>query len=248
MTRKSLIADAIPPNVARQGRAGKRATIAAKQHWRLEESPPWLRASVLRRPSGIGPEISLKPKSMDITPGRAAIEQTYALILPHIRVTPVLHTGGAGFGGPATLLPLKLELLQRAGSFKARGAFANLLLRRVPEAGVVAASGGNHGVAVALCRAPAGRARQDLSAHHLGAREGRDHPGARRRAGGRRRPVRRCAGRRAGLAGLPLRCAGRACVRPAGDAVGCLGTLGLELAEQAPELDTVLVLVGGGVG
>src|SRR5829696_7221656 len=39
--------------------------------------------------------------------------------------------------------------MQHAGSFKTRGAFANLLLRQVPEAGVVAASGGNHGAAVA---------------------------------------------------------------------------------------------------
>jgi len=46
-------------------------------------------------------------------------------------------------------LALKLELLQHSGSFKARGAFANLLLRKVPKAGVVAASGGNHGAAVA---------------------------------------------------------------------------------------------------
>lgn len=44
---------------------------------------------------------------------------------------------------------LKLEQLQHAGSFKARGALANLLLRKVPDAGVVAASGGNHGTAVA---------------------------------------------------------------------------------------------------
>ena len=53
--------------------------------------------------------------------------------------------------GPSTLpaVTLKLEQLQCAGSFKARGAFANLLLRDVPPAGVVAASGGNHGVAVA---------------------------------------------------------------------------------------------------
>ena len=45
---------------------------------------------------------------------------------------------------------LKLELLQHSGSFKVRGAFANLTLRRVSPAGVVAASGGNHGVAVAF--------------------------------------------------------------------------------------------------
>ena len=52
------------------------------------------------------------------------------------------------FGLPPGPLVLKLELLQHTGSFKARGAFANLLLRDIPEAGVVAASGGNHGVAV----------------------------------------------------------------------------------------------------
>lgn len=46
-------------------------------------------------------------------------------------------------------LSLKLELLQHSGSFKARGAFANLLTREVPATGVVAASGGNHGAAVA---------------------------------------------------------------------------------------------------
>jgi threonine dehydratase len=69
-------------------------------------------------------------------------------ITPYIRRTPVVELQGADFGvqGEVTL---KLELLQHAGSFKARGAFANLLLRSIPEAGVVAASGGNHGVAVA---------------------------------------------------------------------------------------------------
>lgn len=86
---------------------------------------------------------------MAITPDRAAIEQAYARIAPRLRLTPVLRTDGAGFGGPTVPLTLKLEQLQHAGSFKARGAFANLMLRTVPAAGVVAASGGNHGVAVA---------------------------------------------------------------------------------------------------
>ena len=49
---------------------------------------------------------------------------------------------------PATLI-FKLEMLQHSGSFKARGAFGNLLTREIPSAGVVAASGGNHGAAVA---------------------------------------------------------------------------------------------------
>ena len=47
-------------------------------------------------------------------------------------------------------LTLKLELFQHGGSFKARGAFVNLLAREIPAAGVVAASGGNHGAAVAF--------------------------------------------------------------------------------------------------
>jgi threonine dehydratase len=84
-----------------------------------------------------------------LIPTREAIEQTYALIAPHLRVTPILQTGGAGLGGPDVPIVFKLEHLQHAGSFKARGAFANMLLRPVPASGVVAASGGNHGVAVA---------------------------------------------------------------------------------------------------
>jgi len=81
--------------------------------------------------------------------GRAAIERTYDLIAPYIRVTPVVETSGADFGLAAFPLALKLELFQHAGSFKTRGAFTNLLTRAVPAAGVVAASGGNHGAAVA---------------------------------------------------------------------------------------------------
>jgi threonine dehydratase len=82
------------------------------------------------------------------------IERTYGTIRPYVRRTPVLQVDpgdlSAGLAGDAApRLSLKLEQLQCAGSFKARGAFANLLLRDVPAAGVVAASGGNHGVAVA---------------------------------------------------------------------------------------------------
>src|SRR5580704_11321427 len=80
---------------------------------------------------------------------RASIAATHDVIRPYIRRTPVIEIDGADFGlGPLRSF-LKLEFMQHAGSFKARGAFANLLLREVPAAGVVAASGGNHGVAVA---------------------------------------------------------------------------------------------------
>ena len=76
----------------------------------------------------------------------AAIEP---LIRPYIRHTPSLHVDLADFGLSPGAAALKLEFLQHSGSFKARGAFANLLTRTVPPAGVVAASGGNHGAAVA---------------------------------------------------------------------------------------------------
>ena len=83
----------------------------------------------------------------DVT--RHAIAATADLIGPHVRRTPVISIGRAELGLPAGELVLKLEQLQHSGSFKARGAFSNLLRRDVPAAGVVAASGGNHGAAVA---------------------------------------------------------------------------------------------------
>ena len=80
---------------------------------------------------------------------RDRITETERLIRPYIRHTPVVRVDLADFGLPARPVDLKLELLQHSGSFKARGAFTNLLTRTVPPAGVVAASGGNHGAAVA---------------------------------------------------------------------------------------------------
>ena len=80
---------------------------------------------------------------------RSDIARVHDLIGPHIRRTPVLHANGADIGLEPFPLTFKLEFMQHAGSFKARGAFANLLTRAIPASGVVAASGGNHGVAVA---------------------------------------------------------------------------------------------------
>jgi threonine dehydratase len=74
---------------------------------------------------------------------RADIHRAYDTIRPYLRQTPVIELD------LNRQVTLKLEQLQCAGSFKARGAFTNLLLRDVPAAGVAAASGGNHGVAVA---------------------------------------------------------------------------------------------------
>jgi threonine dehydratase len=79
--------------------------------------------------------------------GRAEVEAAWQRIKPHVRRTPVIELTGA-FGMSASLA-LKLESLQPGGSFKARGAFHKLLASEVPAAGIVAASGGNHGVAAA---------------------------------------------------------------------------------------------------
>src|SRR5918996_5994329 len=80
---------------------------------------------------------------------RERIQATERVIRPHIRRTPIVEVDGADFGLDSIRIIFKLELLQHSGSFKPRGAFTNLLTREVPPAGVVAASGGNHGAAVA---------------------------------------------------------------------------------------------------
>ncbi len=79
-------------------------------------------------------------KPLPVTP--ADIERAAARVRPYIRRTPVMAY--------AENVSLKLEFLQHGGSFKPRGAFNTLLSHTIPQAGVAAASGGNHGLAVAL--------------------------------------------------------------------------------------------------
>jgi len=81
-----------------------------------------------------------------ITP--AQIDAAAQRVDAYIRVTPHIELEPRAFGSPATL-SLKLEMTQHTGSFKPRGAFNRILSAAVPEAGVIAASGGNHGAAVA---------------------------------------------------------------------------------------------------
>src|SRR6201996_2786041 len=88
------------------------------------------------------------PEPLPVT--RERIAATEAAIRAYVRRTPMVAANMADFGLAPGGLPFKLEFLQHSGSFKARGAFANLLLRKPGAAGVVAASGGNHGVAVAF--------------------------------------------------------------------------------------------------
>jgi len=93
------------------------------------------------------PEAPLRA-SVSAMVSRADIAAASSRIASHVRHTPVLHITGAELGGSCPVA-LKLELLQLTGSFKPRGAFNRLLSDRLPASGVIAASGGNHGAAVA---------------------------------------------------------------------------------------------------
>jgi threonine dehydratase len=172
------------------------------------------------------------------------IAQCEKLIRPHIRRTPVIEVDGQEFGLPANPLALKLELLQHSGSFKARGAFTNLLTRAVPEAGVVAASGGNHGAAVAYAAMKLGKPAKifvpSVSSPAKIARI-RDYGADLAIEGDRYADALAASEIWARDTGaMPI---------PAFDQDETIigqGTIGLELEQQAPEIDTVLVSVGGG--
>src|SRR3954464_15300463 len=166
---------------------------------------------------------------------RARIAYIEKLIRPHVRRTPVIEADG---------LTLKLELLQHSGSFKARGAFANLLTRKVPAAGVVAASGGNHGAAVAYAAQKLGmKARIYVPKVSSPAKIDRIRSyGAQLVVEGERYAD--------ALAASELWAAESGALRVHAydqeEALLGQGTVGMELEEQAPSIDTLLVAVGGG--
>ena len=172
------------------------------------------------------------------------IAQCERMIRPFIRRTPVVQIDGAEFGLPGHTLTLKLELLQHSGSFKARGAFANLLTRDVPEVGVVAASGGNHGAAVAYAAMKLGKPAKIFVpsvSSPAKVQRIRDY-GADLAIEGDRYADALAASETWALRTGALQV-------PAFDQDETImgqGTIGLELAAQAPDIDTVLVSVGGG--
>jgi threonine dehydratase len=175
---------------------------------------------------------------------RSDIERIHPVIAPHIRRTPVIAISGADFGLPPFPLTLKLEHLQHAGSFKTRGAFANLLTRHPPKAGVVAASGGNHGAAVAYAAM-----RLSLPARIFVPTVSSPAKIDRIRLYGAELTI---VGERyaeAFAASVEWSATSGAMPVHAFDQVETLqgqGTLALELSQQAPDLDAVLVAVGGG--
>jgi threonine dehydratase len=177
---------------------------------------------------------------------RDGIAATEKLIRQHIRRTPVLEIDPRDFGmaGPPFSLVLKLEQLQSSGSFKARGAFANLLMRDVPKVGVVAASGGNHGAAVAYAARQLGvPAKIFVPTISSPAKIERIQSyGADLVVAGERYVDALAASQvwAAQSGALPVH------AYDAPETICGAGTLGLELEAQAPQLETVLTGVGGG--
>jgi len=178
---------------------------------------------------------------------RKEILATYDTIRPWIRRTPVVQLEL----GELPSVTLKLEQLQCAGSFKARGAFANLLLREVPAAGVVAASGGNHGVAVAYAasRVGSGGQQSGVPARIFVPSVSSPAKMERIRQLGAELVVTGDRYADALAAAQDWVASSGAMSVHAFDQRETLlgqGTLGLELARQTEQLDTVLVAVGGG--
>ena len=174
---------------------------------------------------------------------RERIAATEAVIRPYVRRTPVLNVDLADFGLASSPVTFKLEMLQHSGAFKVRGAFANLLLRKVPAAGIAAASGGNHGAAVAYAAQRLGVSATiflpDITSPAKAERI-RDY-GARLEIVGTH------------IADALIACdrfvaeTGAMSVHPFDQAETMLGqgSVGMEL-EQDASLDTLLVAVGGG--
>ena len=175
---------------------------------------------------------------------RESIAAAYTRIAPHVRATPVVEADGADFGLPGLTLAFKLEYLQHAGSFKTRGAFNQLLTRDIGPAGVVAASGGNHGVAVSFAAMKLGVPATifvPTVASEAKIAQIRDN-GAKLVVGGDRYDD-------------ALR-ASEAFVQSSGataihafdqwETLQGQGTVGLEWERQSPGMDAILVAVGGG--
>jgi threonine dehydratase len=174
---------------------------------------------------------------------RNAIRAAAGRIAPHIRRTPLLRLAGGDLGLAPDVV-LKLELLQATGSFKPRGAFNTMLSGALPAAGVIAASGGNHGAAVAYAARALGVPAEIFVPGITGpAKRARIAGyGARLVVGGAAYDEARQASetRAAESGALPVHAYDQDTV------LAGQGTVALEFAEDAPGLTHVLVATGGG--
>ncbi len=171
----------------------------------------------------------------------AAVER---LIRPYVRRTPIIAVEARDFGLDGPPLVMKLEFLQHTGSFKPRGAFANLLTRPAPAAGVAAASGGNHGAAVAYAAMQLG-IRATIFVPHI------TSPAKLERIRGYGAELVVAGDRYADALAASEDFVTRtgALAIHAYDQPETMigqGTVGLEIEGDAPNIDTLLVAVGGG--
>lgn len=174
---------------------------------------------------------------------RAEIEAAGKRLTGYVRTTPLIHLEDHAWG-VAGQLTLKLELLQHTGSFKPRGAFNRVLSNSVPAAGVIAASGGNHGIAVAYVARQLGypaeiyvpEACSPVKVERL-----RSYGAQVTIVGATYADALEASQERAAQTGALVV---HAYDQP--EVVAGQGTLGCEFEQQAPDLDTLLIAVGGG--
>ena len=173
--------------------------------------------------------------SLAVLPAREDVEAARELIGSAVRRTPVVEVAGDELGVDGRVF-LKLELLQHTGSFKARGAMNNV--RSLPDgtAGVAAASGGNHGAAVAWAASPARAAATPAKLERIEAYGARLH-----RVDGHVGDALDACRVHSRRHGMPV-------VHPYDTfaTVAGAGTLGLEVEEQVPGADRLLLACGGG--
>ncbi len=196
------------------------------------------------RPKGSGLSSKKRRASVEhVVTNRAAIAEAHTRIASHVRHTPLLRLSGSELG-IASAVACKLELLQHTGSFKPRGAFNRLLRAGRSEAGVIAASGGNHGAAVAYAAQVLSlRAEIFVPESTPAAKVARieSHgPGVFRRGATYAESLIACRARQAETGAVDV----HAYDDP--DVLAGQGTVALELDRDAPELTDILVAVGGG--
>ncbi|MGI8889105.1 MAG: serine/threonine dehydratase [Nocardioidaceae bacterium] len=176
-------------------------------------------------------------------PDRADVAAAADRIAGQIRRTPVMSLSPAETGLPGTIV-LKLENLQHSGSYKARGALHSMLTLADETAGVCAASGGNHGGTVAWAAQSAGLPADVFvpsTAPAVKVARIRDYGAtAHLVAGSVKEALEECVAFSAKH--------GAALIHPydTWETTAGAGTVGLEVAEQVPDADVVLLACGGG--
>ncbi len=178
------------------------------------------------------------------TPGRAEIEAAASRLRGYVRRTPCIEIQGRDLGLEIDSVILKLELLQHTGSFKPRGAFNRVLAGVVPPAGLIAASGGNHAQAVAYAGTRLGIPTEIFvpeTVPPIKLSRLRQYDAEVRLVGEYYDDAREASEVRAAATGAMVV---HAYDQP--DVVAGAGTLARELMSQVPDVDTVLVAVGGG--